>query len=69
MSYNMGTRMKEDKPYHWAEYCMFELLCVIAHDFIDNFHFYSFLNELLVSISFHSLSHFKDFPKHDSYSW
>ena len=45
---------------------------VITQDFRDYFHFYSFLNGLLVylsSTSFHLLSHFKDFQKHDSYSW
>ena len=26
MSYDMGTRVKEDEPYHWAEYRIFGLL-------------------------------------------
>jgi len=45
---------------------------VIAHAFMDNFHFLFFLKRTisyLSSSSFHSLSHFKDFPKHDSYCW
>ena len=49
----------------------FLVVPVIAHNFMDDFHFCSFLNGLIVylsSTSFHLLSHFKDFLKHDSYS-
>jgi len=49
-------------PVHWCHHARF-------HGIFSPLFFLKRTISYLSSTSFHLLSHFKDFPKHDSYSW